>query len=53
MYMDTYMFGKWQPMVPIKITKNQRVLHFHNMADVSRLLSLGLRFILIEVISLA
>ena len=26
-----------------KITKNQGVLHFHNMADMSRLLSLELR----------
>ena len=26
-----------------KIYKNQGVLHFHNMANVSRLLSLGLR----------
>ena len=36
------MFRKWQPIVPIKLSKNQGVLHFLCMADVSRLLLLGL-----------
>ena len=57
--------GKWQPIVAIKLSKDQGVFLFLNMADVSRLLSLGLRvvqlpwsatqtnfFLLIQVISL-
>ena len=40
MNMHTYMFGNWQPVVPIKLSQNQGALHFHNLTDVSKLLSL-------------
>ena len=33
--------GKWQPIMAIKLSKDQGILHFLNMADVSRLVSLG------------
>ena len=33
---------RWQPIMAIKLSKDQGVLHLLNMADVSRLLSLGL-----------
>ena len=37
--------GKWQPIMATKLSKAQGVLHFLNMADVSRLLLLGLRVV--------
>ena len=37
--------GKWQPIVAIKLSKDQGVLHFLNMADVSRLPLLGIRIV--------
>ena len=37
--------GKWQPIMPIKLSKDHGVLHFLNMAGVSRLLLLGLRVV--------
>ena len=43
MNMDTYMFGNWRPIVPIKLSQNQGALHFHNLTDMSTLLSLCLR----------
>ena len=41
--MATYIFGHWQPIVPIKLSQNQGALHFRNLTDVSKLLSLCLR----------
>ena len=45
MYMDIYIVGKWQLIMPIKLSKDQGILHFLNMASVSRLLLLGLRVV--------
>ena len=39
------MFCKWQPIMIIKLSKNQGVLYFLNMVDMSRLLLLGLRVV--------
>ena len=40
---EKYVYLIFQPVVPIKLSQNQGALHFCNLTDVSKLLSLCLR----------